>query len=51
VIGFPAALAAKSIGIPTIEALGLGDPVETRLINSLLIPVATSPEFPMWQRR
>jgi putative tryptophan/tyrosine transport system substrate-binding protein len=38
VIGFPAALAAKSIGIPTIGALGLGDPVETGLINSLSHP-------------
>jgi putative ABC transport system substrate-binding protein len=38
VIGFPAALAAKSIGIPTIGALGLGDPVETKLINSLAHP-------------
>jgi putative tryptophan/tyrosine transport system substrate-binding protein len=38
VIGFPAALAAKSIGIPTIGALGLGDPVETRLIDSLAHP-------------
>jgi putative ABC transport system substrate-binding protein len=38
VIGFPAALAAKSIGIPTIGALGLGDPVETQLINSLAHP-------------
>jgi putative ABC transport system substrate-binding protein len=34
VIGFPAALAAKSIGVPTIGALGLGDPVATHLIES-----------------
>ena len=38
IIGFPAALAAKSIGIPTIGALGLGDPVETGLIDSLAHP-------------
>ncbi len=34
VIGFPAALAAKSIGVPTIGAIGLGDPVATHLIES-----------------
>jgi putative ABC transport system substrate-binding protein len=38
IVGFPAALAAKSIGIPTIGAMGLGDPVETKLINSLAHP-------------
>src|SRR6185437_3655301 len=34
VIGFPAALAAKSIGVPTIGANGLGDPVATHLIEN-----------------
>jgi putative ABC transport system substrate-binding protein len=34
VIGFPAALAAKSIGVPTVGANGLGDPVATHLIES-----------------
>jgi putative ABC transport system substrate-binding protein len=38
VVGFPAALAAKSVGIPTVGAVGLGDPVETRLIDSLAHP-------------
>jgi putative tryptophan/tyrosine transport system substrate-binding protein len=38
VVGFPGALAAKSIGVPTIGANGLGDPVETRLIDSLAHP-------------
>lgn len=38
VIGYPAALAAKSTGIPTVGANGLGDPVETRLIDSLAHP-------------
>ena len=38
VIGYPVALATKPTGIPTIGALGLGDPVETRLINSLAHP-------------
>ena len=38
VIGYPAALAAKSTGIPTVGAFGLGDPVETRLIDSLAHP-------------
>jgi putative ABC transport system substrate-binding protein len=38
VIGYPAAFAAKSAGIPTVGANGLGDPVETRLIDSLAHP-------------
>jgi putative ABC transport system substrate-binding protein len=38
VVGFPAALVAKSAGIPTVGALGLGDPVETGLIESLAHP-------------
>jgi putative ABC transport system substrate-binding protein len=38
VIGYPIALAAKPTGIPTIGAIGLGDPVETRLIDSLAHP-------------
>jgi len=38
VIGYPAASAAKSTGIPTVGANGLGDPVETRLIDSLAHP-------------
>ena len=43
VVGYPAALAAKSTGVPTVGAIGLGDPVETRLIDSLAHPAATSP--------
>ena len=38
IIGFPAALAGKSIGIPIIGAIGLGDPVATGLIESLAHP-------------
>jgi putative ABC transport system substrate-binding protein len=38
VIGYPAAFAAKSTGIATVGANGLGDPVETRLIDSLAHP-------------
>lgn len=38
VVGYPAALVAKSAGIPIVGALGLGDPVETRLIDSLAHP-------------
>jgi putative ABC transport system substrate-binding protein len=38
VVGYPAALAAQSIGVPTVGANGLGDPVETRLIDSLAHP-------------
>jgi len=38
VAGYRAALAAKSTGIPTVGAFGLGDPVETRLIDRLAHP-------------
>jgi putative ABC transport system substrate-binding protein len=38
IIGFPAALAAKSIGVPIIGANGLGDPVATGLIESSAHP-------------
>jgi putative ABC transport system substrate-binding protein len=38
VVGYRTALAAKSTGIPTIGANGLGDPVETKLIDSLVHP-------------
>lgn len=38
VVGFPAALTAKSIGVSTVGAIGLGDPLETRLIDSLAHP-------------
>jgi putative ABC transport system substrate-binding protein len=38
VVSYPAALAAKSAGIPTVGANGLGDPVETKLIDSLAHP-------------
>lgn len=38
VIGYPAALAAKTTGIPTVGAVGLGDPVEAGLIESLAHP-------------
>ena len=38
VVGYPAAVVAKSAGVPTVGALGLGDPVETRLIESLAHP-------------
>jgi putative tryptophan/tyrosine transport system substrate-binding protein len=38
VTGYRAALAAKSTDIPTVGAFGLGDPVETRLIDSLAHP-------------
>ena len=38
VVGYPAALASKAAGIATVGAIGLGDPVETRLIDSLAHP-------------
>ena len=38
VVGYPAALAAKAAGIPPVGATGGGDPVETRLIDSLAHP-------------
>jgi len=36
--GFPPALAAKSTGLPTVAAAGVGDPVATGLIESLARP-------------
>ena len=38
IIGYPTALAAKSLDIPTVAAVGLGDPVETGLIASQAHP-------------
>ncbi|GEP57953.1 ABC transporter substrate-binding protein [Reyranella soli] len=37
-IGYPPALAAKTTGIPTVVAFGVGDPVATGLIDSLAHP-------------
>jgi ABC-type uncharacterized transport system substrate-binding protein len=37
-VGYVAALAAKATGIPTVVAWGAGDPVETKLIDSLAHP-------------
>jgi putative tryptophan/tyrosine transport system substrate-binding protein len=37
-IGYTSAVAAKATGIPTVVAWGAGDPVETRLIESLAHP-------------
>lgn len=36
--GFPAALAAKAAGIPTVVAFGIGDPVATGLVANLARP-------------
>jgi putative tryptophan/tyrosine transport system substrate-binding protein len=38
IVGYPTALAAKSLGIPTVAAVGLGDPVATGLIESQAHP-------------
>jgi putative ABC transport system substrate-binding protein len=38
IVGYPSAVAAKSIGLPTVAASGVGDPVETGLIESLAHP-------------
>jgi len=38
VLGWPAAAAMKDTGIPTVVAVGAGDPVATGLINSLAHP-------------
>ena len=38
VLGYPAAAAMKDTGIPTVVAVGAGDPVATGLINSLAHP-------------
>ena len=40
-IGYPATLAAKTAGIPTVAAAGVGDPVGTGLVNSLAQPGGT----------
>jgi putative ABC transport system substrate-binding protein len=40
-LGYPAALAAKASGIPTIIASGAGDPVATGLVASLARPGGT----------
>jgi putative tryptophan/tyrosine transport system substrate-binding protein len=38
IVGYPTALAAKSLSIPTVVALGVGDPVATGLIQSQAHP-------------
>src|SRR6201995_3597295 len=38
IIGYPCAVEAKSVGLPTVAAFGLGDPVETGLIESQAHP-------------
>jgi putative ABC transport system substrate-binding protein len=38
VAGYPVAVAAKSSGLPTVAAFGVGDPIATRLIDSLSRP-------------
>ena len=40
-IGYPATLAAKNAGIPTVVAAGVGDPVATGLVKSLAQPGGT----------
>jgi putative tryptophan/tyrosine transport system substrate-binding protein len=40
-IGYPATLAAKTAGIPTVAAAGVGDPVATGLVKSLAQPGGT----------
>ncbi|MGA7809803.1 ABC transporter substrate-binding protein [Bradyrhizobium sp.] len=38
IVGYPSAVAVKSIGIPAVAAFGLGDPVQTGLIESQAHP-------------
>jgi putative ABC transport system substrate-binding protein len=38
IVGYPTAVAAKAAGIATVAASGIGDPVETKLIESLAHP-------------
>src|SRR5262249_51739257 len=38
IIGYPSAVAAKAAGLPTVAATGVGDPVETGLIESQAHP-------------
>jgi putative ABC transport system substrate-binding protein len=40
-VGYPATVAAKGVGIPTVAAAGVGDPVATGLIDSLARPGGT----------
>ena len=40
-VGYPTALAAKASGIPVVVATGGGDPVATRLVESLAHPGGT----------
>src|SRR5262249_35288598 len=40
-IGSPPTLAAKTAGIPTVVAFGVGDPVATGLVDSLARPGGT----------
>ena len=40
-IGYPSTLAAKTAGIPTVAAAGVGDPVATGLVKSLAQPGGT----------
>jgi putative tryptophan/tyrosine transport system substrate-binding protein len=40
-LGYPATLAAKTAGIPTVVASGAGDPVATGLVESLARPGGT----------
>src|SRR3954449_1529584 len=37
-VGYPAAVAAKTSGVPTVLVNGIGDPVATRLVDSLARP-------------
>lgn len=41
IIGYPTAMACKAAGVPTVAASGIGDPVETGLIESLAHPGGT----------
>ncbi len=38
IVGYPAAVAAKASGVPTVVALGAGDPVATGLVDSFARP-------------
>ena len=51
VIGWPPANAMKGTGVPTVVAVGAGDPVATGLVASLAHPGGNSPAYRTMRRR
>lgn len=51
VLGWPPANAMKATGLPTVVAVGAGDPLATGLVASLARPGVMSPGFRTTRRR